>query len=167
MNAAVEGLVRTRAGSIVLGIVAVAALASGARSALLLVEDHRESSGREAALAAASAEVAGLISVSDATTSADIDRLEEGATAGFAAQLAEQSAALRKALRQANISSKGSVASAGVVAWQPEKARVVVAAVGNVSTGADRTTTPRAYRLRVDLRAVEGRWLVSDMEFVA
>jgi Mce-associated membrane protein len=149
------------------GLVAVAALGLGAHSGLALRDDHRETVGRAAAVAAASAEVTGLISVSDKTSTAEIDKLRGGATADFGSELEEQSTALRRALQSQKVTSTGSVASAGVVAWAPSKARVLVAAVGEVSNGSSAKATPRAYRLRVDLRNVEGRWLVSDMEFVS
>lgn len=149
------------------GLVAVGAVAVGVDSGLALRSEHRETSGREAAAAAAAAEVTGLISVSRTTTPAEIDQLKAGATADFAAELEEQSTALRRALQSRRITSTGSVASTGVVAWSPTKARVLVAAVGKVATGSPKSTAPRAYRLRVDLRRVDERWLVSDMEFVS
>lgn len=149
------------------GLVGAAALVSGIHSGLALRDQHRETTGRADALAAASSEVAGLISVSQQTTASEIDRLKAGATADFASELGEQSAALRRALQAQKVTSTGSVASAGVIAWEPSRARVLVAAVGEVANKASAATTPRAYRLRVDLRHVKGRWLVSDMEFVA
>jgi len=149
------------------GLVAVCAVGLGVHSGLSLRDDHRENAGRTAAVSAAEAEVTGLISVSDKTTTAEIDKLLSGATADFASELKEQSTALRRALQSQKVTSTGSVASAGVVAWAPEKARVLVAAVGKVTNGSSAKATPRAYRLRVDLRNVEGRWLVSDMEFVS
>jgi Mce-associated membrane protein len=149
------------------GLIAVAALGLGIHSGLALRADDRETDGRAAAVAAASEEVSGLISVSDKTTTEEIDKLRAGATDDFGAELEEQSTALRRALQAQKVTSTGSVASAAVVAWAPSKARVLVAAVGEVSNESSAKATPRAYRLRVDLRNVEGRWLVSDMEFVS
>jgi Mce-associated membrane protein len=151
----------------VTGAIAIGAAAMGVHSGLALRADHQQTAGRVAAVAAASDEVTGLISVSEKTSTAEIDRLRAGATADFGSELEEQSTALRRALQSQTITSTGSVASAGVVAWAPSKARVLVAAVGKVSNGSSKEATPRAYRLRVDLRKVEGRWLVSDMEFVS
>jgi Mce-associated membrane protein len=157
----------TNVRTMVTGVLAAGAVASGVHSGLALGSAHREEAGRADAIAAASAEVTGLISVGQKTTAADIDRLKAGATASFASELVEQSVALRRALQAQKVTSTGSVASAGVVAWQPARARVLVAAVGNVANQQSDRSTPRAYRLRVDLRHVEGRWLVRDMEFVA
>lgn len=167
MTTALLTRLRPSAWSVLIGLVAAAAVASGVHSGLVLRDQHRETSGRAAAVAAASTEVAGLISVSQKTTASEIDRLKAGATAEFASELGEQSVALRRALQAQKVTSTGSVASAGVVAWEPSRARVLVAAVGEVANRRSTTTTPRAYRLRVDLRHVDGRWLVSDMEFVA
>lgn len=153
--------------TLVIGALVVVAISLGVHSGLQLRADHREKEGRAAVLEAATAEVTGLISVSRKTTTAEIDRLKAGATAEFASELAEQSVALRRALQAQKVTSTGTVASAGVVAWAPTRARVLVAAVGEVGNRQSTATTPRAYRLRVDLRHVKGRWLVSDMEFVA
>lgn len=162
-----RGLTGSRVVTGLVGLLAASAVAMGVDSVLALRAEHRESAGREAAAAAATSQVTGLISVSRRTTAAEIDRLKAGATADFAAELAEQSTALRRALQSRKITSTGSVASAGVVAWSPAKARVLVAAVGKVATGSPQSTTPRAYRLQVDLRRIDERWLVSDMEFVS
>lgn len=150
-----------------IGALAAGAAAWSVHGALAVRADHRESAGRAAALAAASAEVTGLISVSQKTTAAEIDRLKAGATSAFASELGEQSVALRRALQAQKVTSTGRVASAGLVDWEPRRARVLVAAIGEVANLRSKTTTPRAYRLRVDLKQVSGRWLVSDMEFVA
>ena len=166
-GAGMSRLTSSTAATGVTGVIAVAALGLGIHSGLSLRDDHRETDGRAAAVAAASEEVRGLISVSDKTTTEEIDKLRAGATDDFGSELEEQSTALRRALQAQKVTSTGSVASAGVVAWAPSKARVLVAAVGEVSNGSSAKATPRAYRLRVDLRNVEGRWLVSDMEFVS
>lgn len=139
----------------------------GVHTGLQVRELRAEETGREDVVRAAEAEVVALISVSSKTTEADLEKLADGATGDFRAELTEQSQALRDALRGEQVTSTGAVASTGVVSWSPERARVIVAARGNVANKAARDARPRSYRLEVDLRNVDGRWLVSGLEFVA
>lgn len=160
-------MTRSRA-ALAVTCVALLALAGWAVHSGLQVRQLRaEDSGRQEAARAAEAEVLGLISVSSATSEADIEELADGATASFRSELEQQSKALREALRGQRVTSTGSVASAGVVSWSPSRARVIVAAKGSVTNRAVKGAQPRSYRLQVDLRKVEDRWLVSGLEFVA
>jgi Mce-associated membrane protein len=120
-----------------------------------------------AAVAAATAEVNGLIEVNSATSSNDIGQLVEGATAGFRDELQAQAGALRKALNQHHVTATGKVVSAGVVQLDGGRATVIVAAAGSVRNKQAQRAEPRSYRLRIDLRDDAGRWLVSGLEFVS
>lgn len=139
------------------------AIHTGLQVRELRAEDH----GRGDVVRAAEAEVIALISVNSKTTEADLEQLADGATGSFRSELEEQSKALRAALHGQQVTSTGGVASTGVVSWSPERARVIVAARGNVANKSAKGAQPRMYRLKVDLRNVEGRWLVSGLEFVA
>ena len=146
-------------------LIALAAWAT--YSGLQLREARAEDQGRKDAARAAEAEVVGLISVSSATTEADIQRLADGATSSFRSELEQQSKALRDALQGQKVTSTGSVASTGVVSWSPSRAQVIVAAKGSVTNKAAEGAQPRTYRLQVSLRKIDDRWLVSGLEFVA
>lgn len=145
----------------------VALAAWAAYSGLQLHDARAEDQGRKNAARAAEAEVVGLITVSSATTEDDLKRLADGATADFRSELEEQSKALREALQGQQVTSVGTVASAGVVSWSPSRAQVIVAAKGSVTNKAAKDAQPRSYRLQVDLRKIDERWLVSGLEFVA
>jgi Mce-associated membrane protein len=160
-------MTRGQTGVATAGLVTVAVAGWAVHSGLEVRELRAETTGRTAAVRAAESGVVGLISVSSATTEADIQQLADGATSSFRSQLKAESKALRNALHGQEVTSTGSVTSSGVVDYSPNRARVIVAAKGSVANKAVAGPQPRSYRLRVDLRKVDGHWLVSGLEFVA
>lgn len=121
---------------------------------------------REAAVEAASNEVLALTKVSSTTSDQAIKRIVEGATKDFRDQFESQASGFHAALRDSNVESTGSIAAAGLVSIGKSEAEVLVAATGTVSNEKNQRPTPRNYRLTVDLEKVEGKWLVSGMDFV-
>src|SRR5581483_7186357 len=85
---------------------------------------------RDAAIAAASAEVTRLITVSDRNAATSIPALLDGATASFQANLKADAAQLRKALAAERVLASGTVASAGIGTSTSDTATVYVAADG-------------------------------------
>ena len=126
-----------------------------------LVSDEKD------AAAAARSEVEGLIQVSGANSEQDLERLLDGATAEFRAELGAQADHLRKVLAKYQVTATGEVVSTAVVKLEGGRATVIVAAVGTVKTKQKAEEEPRNYRLRVDLQQDDDRWLVSGLEFVA
>lgn len=124
-------------------------------------------SGRDAAAAAASAEVTKLISVSAADSKQAFDELLSGATAGFRDDLRAQASQLQKALSASSVKSEGTVVSAGVTKASKDRASVIIAATGTVSNTSTSGAERRDYRIKVELSRIGDRWLVSALEFVA
>lgn len=154
-----------RVGAVVLAVLALLAL-SGER-ALDWREQQDRASEEEAAVAAATEEVQGLVAISGATSAEAMERLLDGATAEFRSELEAQADRLQKALVDNEVDATGEVVSAGVVELSDDEATVIVAAAGTVSNKQTKEAEPRNYRLRVDLARTEDRWLVSGLEFVA
>ena len=48
-----------------------------------------------------------------------------------------------------------------------DQATVILAADGTVANAKSTTPQKREYKVKVELRQVDGRWLVSGLEFVA
>lgn len=122
---------------------------------------------RDAAVAAASAEVTKLISVSASDSKEAFDELLAGATSSFRDDLLAQAADLQKALTESNVKSEGRVISAGVTKSSKDRASVIVAATGTVSNSSTSGAEGREYRIKVELARSGDRWLVSALEFVA
>lgn len=129
-------------------------------------ERQRVADGRSA-IAAATAEVQGLIDISSSTLEEDMTALLDGATAGFRSELEAQADELHKALADNNVKATGEVVSAGLVTLTGRRATVIVAASGTVQNKANKEAEPRNYRVKVGLQKVDDEWLVSSLEFVA
>lgn len=126
-----------------------------------------DTANREAVLAAARKEVLALTTISSRTSQDDIALLLDGATKDFRAEFAEQADNFRKALQSGEVTSTGTVTSAGISSFRDTKAEVLVAASGTVTNKASKQPQPRNYRLRLGMEKVGDRWLVASLEFVA
>lgn len=128
---------------------------------------HDEADARRAAVAAASAEARGLLSISATTSDEDVASLLEGATADFRSELESQAERLRTELSENDVVATGSIDSAAVSAFGGDSATVILAASGTVDNKQTAAPEPRNYRLKVTLVEEDGHWLVSGLEFVA
>ena len=122
---------------------------------------------RDAAVAAASAEVTKLISVSAKDSDEAFRELLAGATASFRSDLEKQASQLQKALAANEVDAKGTVVSAGVGQFADSQATVYVAATGTVANSGSATPQSRDYRVKLEMRKVGNKWLVAGLEFVA
>lgn len=159
-------LVRFSWQTVAVGLVVVLLLVAGER-ALAWRDAGDRTDDENAAAAAASAEVEGLIDMSGSTSDADMEKLLAGATADFRSELESQADRLKKALASNKVKAEGEAVSTGVVKLDGDKATVIVAAVGTVKNNSTKEAEPRNYRLKVDLLKSDGKWLVSGLEFVA
>lgn len=157
---------KTRA-ALVLGVLVVALLAVAGQRAWAWEGERQRADDSADAVAAASAELRGLIEISSSTSKDDINTLLDGATADFRSELAAQADRLRETLVKNKVTATGTVVSAGVAQLHDDSATVIVAATGTVRNRQADKPEPRNYRLRVDLTRSAGRWLVSGLEFVS
>lgn len=163
--AALRGRATWQAGAV--AVLATLLLVVAGERALAWQDERHRAADEKASVAAASAEVEGLIDISGSTSEEDLDKLLDGATSAFRDELEAQAARLRKALTKNEVTATGEVISAGVVKLDDDRATVIVAAAGTVENKGTAAAEPRNYRLRVDLQQVDDRWLVSGLEFVA
>jgi len=148
-------------------VVVVALLVVAGERALAWQGERQRVDDEKAAAAAATAEVEGLIEVSGSTSEADVEKLLDGATAGFRDELEKHADRLRTALTKNKVTATGEVVATAVVKLEDGRATAIVAAVGTVENKQTAAAEPRYYRLRVDLQHDGDRWLVSGLEFVA
>lgn len=120
----------------------------------------------DAAAAAASDHFVRIVSVSAEGSEEAFDELLESATAGMRDELRGQVEKLRASLDELQVEATGSVVSAGVTASADDRASVVVAATGLVRTKEATAPTERDYQATVEMRNVEGEWLVAGLELV-
>jgi Mce-associated membrane protein len=150
-----------------LAAAAVALLALSGYFAHQLYGQHQEEQRRQDVLSAARQTAVNFTSLHYETYESDSRNVLKGATGRFKKQFAAQTEELTKLVTQNKSVSKGQVLEAGVVRADEKTARVLVVAdstVKNVSTPEGET---RNYRLQLDLAHEHGRWLTSNVEFVA
>ena len=99
---------------------------------------------------------------------ASIEAVMAGATGAFREQYSKSTEEVIKILEENKSVMVGEVLWTGVVALDPDSATVVVATTGTVANvQTDNKPVARNFRLQLDLVLEEGRWLTSDLQFVA
>ena len=147
-----------------------AVIATLATSTVVLVAQHRDQNrlrtDRVAFLQAARQTVLNLTTVSAVSADADIARILDGATGAFRDDFASRSAAFASVVKQANVSTVGTITEAGVESLDGDRAKILVAATSKVSNSAGAQDEPRIWRLRLVLQRTQERILVSNVDFV-
>lgn len=159
--------VRPSWATIAVGLVVVGLLAFSVERGMSWREVRSNEADERAASAAAVAQVEQLVGISGSTADEDIERLLDGATGDFHAELESQIKRLQQVLADSKVKATGEAVSTGVVDLIDDKATVIVAASGTVQNKDTDKAEPRNYRLKVDLVKTDGRWLISGLEFVA
>lgn len=151
----------------VIGVAALVALTAGTVDVAAAHLRHRaEDAHRTDLVDAARAGVLALVDVHVDTADEDLDRLRELSTGRFASELSDTTSDLASALRDARVDSAGRIDSAALAEQRGESGVVLVAASAQVANVDSPEATTRTYRLRVTLDEVDGRLLMSTVEFV-
>ena len=148
-------------------MVLAAALVAVATLLLLRLNDaNAAEDSREAALQVARQVAVDLTTVSKDTAQQDVNRLMDMATGSFKDQFAQQADVFRKVVQQAAVTSKGTVAEAGVSGVDGDTVTVLAAVSATVQNADAPSGEQRQYRMKIQLQHDGDRWLVSDLEFV-
>ncbi|MFD4182178.1 hypothetical protein, partial [Rhodococcus sp. NPDC058514] len=110
--------------------------------------------------------VLALIDVHTDSADDDLAQLRERSTGAFAEELSGGSVGFAASIRDAAVNSDGRIDSAALVSEDGDSGVVIVAASAQVGNADSPTATARSYRLRVTIDEVEGRLLMSSVEFV-
>lgn len=148
------------------GLVLAALVATVAVAVATVRADREREAHRQALVDAAGAGVLALIGVRADTADADLDRLRALSTGAFADELRAGGAGFADSIREAAVNSDGHIDAAALADEFGTSAVVVVAASARVSNAAGPDGARRTYRLRVGVDEVDGRLLVSSVEFV-
>jgi Mce-associated membrane protein len=119
-------------------------------------------------LDSASKEATAFVNISYTDAQTAIDAVMAGATGDFKDQYAQATDALVKLLTDNKSIRTGEVLWAGVVAQDPDSATVILATTGTVKNN-QTGDEPKAenYRIQMQLVSEKGKWLTSDLQFVA
>ncbi|MEV5837673.1 hypothetical protein [Nocardia sp. NPDC052112] len=151
-------------------LAAAALIAALAASTVVLAVQHRDDNriraDRAAFLQAARQTVLNLTTISADSADADIARILDGATGGFRDDFAARSVGFTSVVKQAHVSTVGTITEAGVESLDGDRAKILVAASSKVSNSAGAQEEPRIWRLRLVMQRTEGRILVSNVDFV-
>ena len=132
-------------------------------------EGDAEVTDRYAAiLSAATEETEAFVNIRYDRAQESIDAVAEGATGDFAEQYDASTEGVLTLLEENRSVMEGEVVWIGVVDADADSATVLAATTGTVANAqTDDEPVARAFRLRLELVLVDGRWLTSDLQFVA
>lgn len=118
-------------------------------------------------LEAATKMVNAFLNLDHENIEANIEGVKSLATGPFLRQYTRASKDLVKLTRRARATQTGEVEWAGLVAGDDDSATVIVATSGTVANKlTEFEPVARTYRLQLEVDLVEGRWLVSDLQYV-
>ena len=157
--------VRLRTG--VLTVLMVLAVLGATWSVTEYQAQRRTVDARVAAVAAARQAMVDFVEVDPAALDEGMRRVADAATGEFKAEYAKDRAQLRQAYEANKISARGEVLDAGVVSADSDSATVLLALEQTVTKGGAGKPQHRHYRVRVEMVAERGRWLVSTLAIVS
>jgi Mce-associated membrane protein len=134
--------------------------------ALGVAGTEREESGRAEALHVARQLSVNFTTLDYRTYDTDMKRVRELTADEFAEQSDDILGQLRELVRQNQMVSKGSVKEAGLVSYDADSARALVAANSTVSNVSTEQPEERYYRFMLDLTREDAGWRVVDLQIV-
>lgn len=159
-------------GGIAIGTVAtvVTAIAAAVIAGMSWSELRTERASQERdeqILATARQVVVNMVTLRHQSVDEDLQRVADGTTGPFRDQFTGSAGSFNDVLSQGQVESTGEVKEAGLVEADDRHAVVLAAVTSTVKNTEAPDGEGRMYRMKVTLDAVDGRWLVSDVEFVA
>lgn len=138
--------------------------------AMTLQEAAAKADAREEVLSAARQYAVNLLTVDYRNTDQHIQRVLQGAASPFREEYAGKRQAIIDAAKKAEGDSKGESKDAAVISMDEDSAEVMVLADAVVSNKQTREASKQgvrsAYRWKLAMQNVRGRWLVSKVEMV-
>ncbi|MCD2114736.1 hypothetical protein LQ384_26910 [Rhodococcus rhodochrous] len=123
---------------------------------------------RDVAILDAAAQMAtNLVSLGHQSVDEDLEKISDGTTGPIHDQLSASVLGFVDVLNEGQVESTGEVKSAGIVDSTDDHATVLAAVTSTVKNTEAPDGEIRVYRMKMTLDLVEGRWLVSNVEFVA
>ncbi|MCY4671334.1 MAG: hypothetical protein OXC29_25515 [Rhodococcus sp.] len=133
--------------------------------ALAVRSDRARESQRQDYVDGAVAGALALIDVHSATVDEDLETLQSLSTGTFADELKSGESAFVASIRDFAVDSDGRVDTAALASESGTSGVVLIAASAQVANSAGESSA-RTYRLRVGVDEVDGRILMSSVEFV-
>ncbi|MGQ0776069.1 MAG: hypothetical protein ACT4NY_16875 [Pseudonocardiales bacterium] len=131
-----------------------------------LIQSDTVQARREVVLQTARQAADNLTTINYRTADRDVQELLDASIEEFPAQFGISGPAFVDVVKQTKLVSTSEITSAGIERVDEQTARVLVAVKASVSDAATPRGTQRNYRMGVELVLTEGRWLVSNVEFI-
>jgi Mce-associated membrane protein len=170
-TAAVEERASTRwigvGGTILVAVVALVSIVVCVVASLSwrsTVDDERRNRD---VLDVASTMAVNLVTLGSQTADADLGRVIDGTTGDFREQFVSAADGFGSLLSDGGVESTGEVRSVGIVDASDEQSTVLAAVTSTVKNNEAPDGEVRVYRMKITLDRIDGRWLVSNVEFVA
>jgi len=148
--------------SVLLALLAAAVLVG----AVKLRDAAQRDDARAGALAAARQEALNLTSIDGKDIDADLKRVLDNATGGFAKDFASRSKDLKGVLTENRVVAEGRVIDAALVRGDGDTATALVVVDSTVKNKAAPAGRDNTYRMQLDLERHGARWLTSALQFV-
>ncbi|MBN9735634.1 MULTISPECIES: hypothetical protein [unclassified Pseudonocardia] len=156
-----------RRGVAALAVFAVLLLGTTVWAAVLWFGDQASEHREAAALETARTAGAVLTSIDQATAEQDIQKVVDVSTGQFGDLFRSNTQAYVGVVREGAVSSTGKVEEAGLQSVDGDTAKALVAVSSTVKNKAVPEGEPRYYRMLIGMEHQDdGRWLVSQVEFV-
>lgn len=111
--------------------------------------------------------VANLVTLRYSSADADVRRIQAGTTGDFRNQFADTTGSFAAVLKQGQVDSTGAATSVALINADDQHATAIAAVTSTVKNSEAPQGQQRVYRMKVDLTNQDGKWLVSNMEFVS
>lgn len=146
--------------------VSVALVGLLAWQVIVMVGNRHDDSQRHDVVTVAQAQVLDLTTLDQATVKSKIARMSSRVTGDFKRQFDTFTNTFLSVVAQDKIHATGQIKSAALASYGSGSASVIVAATADISTSGKAAVTVRNYRFNVALSQINGKWLISGMEFV-
>lgn len=151
------------------GIAGVLAGAGVAATALMLWQHHRAQAHRASDrefVDAARAGVVALLSIDHSRAKDDVQRVLDLSTGAFRDDFQRRADDFISTAEKSNVVTKGSVKAAALESANADSGVVLVAAASQVTNSGGARDDPRPWRMSVTVTRDDGRFKMSDVEFV-
>jgi Mce-associated membrane protein len=145
-----------------------AVLMAGAGGVLWFVQAEHDHQVRDTAVTvAARNQVLALLTLDPENVQSSLDTVLAGATGGWRQQFAGQADRFTQVVHNGQVRAQATISSSGIQKADDQRATVLVSANAMIKNTDSPDGYLGVYRVLLDLEVQDGRWLVSNLEFVA
>lgn len=158
---------RALAITIVVSVVVIVLLAAAGGVLWFARAQHDHQARDTAVTVAARNQVIALLTLDPDNVQSSLDTVLAGATGDWRQQFAREADRFTQVVRNGQVRAQVTVSASAIQNADDERATVLVSANATIQNTESPQGYPGVYRVLLVLENQDGRWLVSDLEFVA